>query len=194
MSLDEPEYDLLAAFQQRFGLGEKHENAPSETNVLKGAEHIYNNAIDVSVDMYSTKSAAESIWHMMQQKEYSTKNWSNHELHPKAKTESTVDFIFTMDLLNFSFWSDKASTAGYAVDYKSHMWIGYWGLVAALQRALNENIPITSSDFWQNEEECTEEVLRHVFRTVSINEEIPLFDKRVMCLREAGRILYEVWS
>ena len=53
------------------------------------------------------------------------------------------------------------------------------------------DIPITSSDFWQNEDECTEEVLKHVFRSTT-NEEIPLLKERLACLREAGQILYEV--
>ena len=53
------------------------------------------------------------------------------------------------------------------------------------------DIPITSSDFWQNEDECTEEVLKHVFRSAT-EEEIPLFQERMACLREAGNVLYEV--
>jgi hypothetical protein len=56
---------------------------------------------------------------------------------------------------------------------------------------LDPDIPITSSDFWQNEDECTEEVLKHVFRS-STEEEIPLLQERMTCLREAGQILYEV--
>lgn len=52
-------------------------------------------------------------------------------------------------------------------------------------------IPITSSDFWQDENECTDEVLRHVFRSAT-DEEIPLLEERIACLREAGSILYEV--
>ena len=61
-----------------------------------------------------------------------------------------------------------------------------------LSRCFIPDVPITSSDFWQNEDECTEEVLRHVFRS-STEEEIPLFNERMACLREAGKILYEVW-
>lgn len=53
------------------------------------------------------------------------------------------------------------------------------------------DIAITSSDFWQNEDECTEEVLAHVFRSATA-EEIPMFKERVACLREAGQVLYEV--
>jgi len=51
-------------------------------------------------------------------------------------------------------------------------------------------LPITSSDFWQNEEECTEDVLRHVFRSAT-DEGIPLLRERLHCLREAGQVLYE---
>lgn len=53
------------------------------------------------------------------------------------------------------------------------------------------DIPITSSDFWQSEDECTLELLRHVFRSTT-EEEIPLLEERLACLREAGKVLYEV--
>jgi hypothetical protein len=53
------------------------------------------------------------------------------------------------------------------------------------------DIAITSSDFWQNEDECTEEVLAHVFRSAT-NEKMPMLTERMTCLREAGQILYEV--
>lgn len=77
------------------------------TGVLKDAEYIYSNAIDVSVDMYGTKAAASSIYKIMQQRGYSTQNWSQHELHPTAaegySDVDIVNFIFTMDLLNYSY-------------------------------------------------------------------------------------------
>lgn len=69
--------------------------------------------------------------------------------------------------------------------------------VSVLSQGMNHNgltrpdIPITSSDFWQDENECTEDVLRHVFRSCT-DEEIPLFKERMGCLREAGKVLYEV--
>ncbi|KAL2068865.1 hypothetical protein VTL71DRAFT_15203 [Oculimacula yallundae] len=190
MSDDEPDHDLLDFLRQHF---QKATITPAipETQVLEGAEYVYDNAIDVAIDYQSTKAAAAMIYEQMQKKEYSTKTWSSHELHPKAKDESTVAFIFTMDLLNFSFWSEKDEEERFAIEYKGKKWTGYWSLVAALQRALEEDIPITSSDFWQNEDECTEEVLRHVFRS-STEEEIPLLKERLACLREAGQILYEV--
>lgn len=74
--------------------------------VLRDAEHIYNNAIDVLVDMYGTKAAAAEIYRSMQEKSYSTETWSQHELHPKMSEGfdevAILNFVFTMDLLNFS--------------------------------------------------------------------------------------------
>ncbi|MCJ1230840.1 hypothetical protein MMC12_007514 [Toensbergia leucococca] len=190
MSDDEADSELLDLLRQSLGINDSKASTPAQTRVLKDAEFIYNNSIDVAINTRGTKEAAATIWTMMQARDFSFKTWSTHELHPKAKKERTADFIFTMDLLNFSFWSSEAADDRFAVEYRGKRWTGYWSLVAALQRALDEEIPITSSDFWQDETECTEEVLMHVFRSVT-SEEIPLFRERIACLREAGRVLYE---
>ncbi|KAI9657800.1 MAG: hypothetical protein M1829_006866 [Trizodia sp. TS-e1964] len=190
MSDDEVDFDLLELLRQSLGLGKPDSNAPAETRVLEGAEHVYDNSIDVALDSQSTRAAARLIWECMERKAYSTRTWSTHELHPKAENENTLDFIFTMDLLNYCFWSENDSERRFAVEYQGKKWTGYWSLVAALHRALDEGIPILSSDFWQNEDECTEEVLRNVFRSTT-DEEIPLLGLRMQCLREAGQVLYE---
>ncbi|KAF2842434.1 hypothetical protein M501DRAFT_417572 [Patellaria atrata CBS 101060] len=190
MSEDEADLELLDLLRKSLGIG-TNLNAAPDTRVLKDAEYIYNNSIDVALDMRGTKSAAAIIYDKMKIKSYSTTNWSDHPYHPKTKDESTVDFIFTLDLLNFSFWSERSTEERFAVEFEGKKWTGYASLTASLQRALEENIPITDPSFWINEEECTEEVLRNVFRSAT-EEEIPLFDKRVACLREAGRVLDEV--
>ncbi|KAI9774286.1 MAG: hypothetical protein M1840_004180 [Geoglossum simile] len=191
MSDDEADPELLALLRQSLGLDSASQrDTPANTKVLEGARYVCDNSIDVALDSQSTRAAADSIWASMCHKEYSTKTWSTHELHPKAKNEDTVNLIFTIDLLNFSFWSENGPDQRFAVSYKGKFWTGYWSLVAALQRALDEGIPITSSDFWQNEDDCSKDVMKQVFRSAT-KEEIPLFDERLACLREAGRILYE---
>ena len=141
MSDDEPDEELLALLRQSLGTGAQAADAPpTDTKVLKDAEYIYDNSIDVAIDSSGTKAAAALIWKLMREKEYSPKTWSAHELHPKDKTEDAVKFIFTMDLLNFSFWSDDSSGEGFAVNWKGREWTGYWSLVAALQRALEEGM------------------------------------------------------
>lgn len=140
MSDDEADEELLDLLRQSVGRGLKSPTLSTDTNVLKDAEYIYNNAIDVAIDSVGTKRAAAKIWEMMQEREYSTQTWSKHELHPKEKGEATVNFIFTMDLLNFSFWSEDYNGDAFTVDYRGKLWTGYWSLVAVIQRALDEGI------------------------------------------------------
>ncbi|KAI9713498.1 MAG: hypothetical protein M1820_000880 [Bogoriella megaspora] len=144
---DEADPELVALLRQSL-FGRSSIPKPTDTGVLSSAEFIYSNSIDVAIDMYGTKRAAAHIWQNMQQREYGTKNWAEHGLHPKTKDESTLCFIFTMDLLNFCFWSDNEKGQKFTVYYKEKNWTGYWALIAALQRALEEGIPITSPFCW----------------------------------------------
>lgn len=138
MSDDEADPELLELLRQHLQ-GQPVVSKEPETGVLEGCEWIYDNCIDVALDMRASKRAAEMIYTMMTEKGYSTKTWSEHELHPKSKDEATVNFIFTMDVLNFSFWSEaEDEDESFAVEYKGQRWTGYWSLVASLQRALEE--------------------------------------------------------
>lgn len=190
MSDDDVDLELLELMRKHWGGGAR-QDGPPETKVLENAQFIYDNSIDVALDMRSTKVAAQLVLDEMSKRDYSPRSWSEHELHPKSKDEAAVNFIFTMDLLNFSFWSEKSDQERFAVVYKGKRWTGYWSLVAILQRALEQEIPITSPEFWVDEETCSEEVLRTVFSS-GTDEEIPLFEQRVRCLREAGQVLQEV--
>lgn len=137
MSDDEADPELLALLRQAL-MGKPAQDEDPETGVLEGAEYVCDNSIDVALDMRSTKNAAAAIYHTMQQKNYSPSTWSEHELHPKTKDEGTLAFIFLMDLLNFSFWSEKPDRERFAVSYRDKRWTGYWSLVASIQRALDE--------------------------------------------------------
>lgn len=138
MSDDEADPELLELLRQHL-VGKPAVDEDAETGVLEGAEFVYDNAIDVALDMHSCKSAAAIIHDRMQQRGYSAASWADHELHPTARDESTVAFIFTMDLLNFSFWSELPTADRFGIAYRGKTWTGYWSLVAALQRALDES-------------------------------------------------------
>ncbi len=194
MSDDDADPELMAFLRESLGLSNAKRPKPitSSTRVLESAEWIYNNAIDVAISSAGTKKAAEQIYQLMQQKSYSTGNWATHELHPKLtmdNEEETVNFIFTMNLLNFSFWSELPETERFAVEYKGERWTGYWSLIAALQRGLEEGYPITSPDFWQDRDAGPDSVLEHIFRSAT-NEPMPMLDDRIFILRNAGDVLY----
>ena len=116
MSDDEVDLELLELLRQRLGISAPQDGVPRDTGVLKNAEYIYSNAIDVHVDMYGTKGAAVEIYKAMQERGYSTHTWSTHELHPKSSEGFSevdiVNFVFTMDLLNFSCVLPISTDAG----------------------------------------------------------------------------------
>jgi hypothetical protein len=148
MSDDENDEELLALLRQSLGIGPGPTDAPPETSILRDAQFICDNSIDVALDMAGTRTTASSIFARMQERSYSTKSWRDHELHPKMMEEdpeAAVNFIFTMDLLNFCFWSYKGEGERYCVEYpigeegkEGKRWTGYWSLVAALRRGLDE--------------------------------------------------------
>lgn len=126
---------------------------------------------------------------------YSTFDWSKHALNPKVglthTAEEAVKWIFTVDLLNFSFWSEvddqdtgKAETQRYAVEYKGEQYTGYWALAAAINRALDGGVQITDSHTWTRSD--FDSVLEQIFAS-STTEKVPLLKERAAVLREAGQ-------
>ena len=111
-----------------------------------------------------------------------------------------MEWIFLVDLLNFSFYSDETDVEReFYVTYKEEKFSGYWSLCAAVNRALDAGIPITSPAFWRD---ADDEILEEIFRGEGV-EPVPLLyvlsvcyaksrDKRIEVLREAGEILCEV--
>ncbi|KAG0237734.1 hypothetical protein BGW42_000140 [Actinomortierella wolfii] len=123
--------------------------------------------------------------------------WKEHPLNPKECNETTVEWIFFVDLLNFSFWSDvDIQDTGvphpdrYRVTFDGVGYTGYWSMVAAVNRALAEGIPITTPSFFASPEKFPDDEIARVFRSDTI-EPIPMLKERIAVIREAGRVLME---
>jgi hypothetical protein len=71
MSDDEVDPELLELLRQHLE-GKGAVKQDPETGVLEGCEHIYDECIDVAIDMRASKKAAENIYQQMQEKAYST--------------------------------------------------------------------------------------------------------------------------
>lgn len=144
--------------------------------------------------MYGTRNAAQTLYNALRGRDYSTQAWSEHPLHPKLGRDldnvGLVNFVWTMDLLNFSFWSELDAEARYQVEYRGERWMGYNSLVACLRRALDEGVEFTTPRFWRMEGGF-DGTVRRVFRSATA-EEVPLLGKRIAILREAASVLHEV--
>lgn len=193
MSDDEADPELLELLRKSLGISQGPPADP-ETGVPKDAQFVCDNSIDVALDMYGTRDAARFINSQMQRRQYSRQTWSSHELHPTSTEmpdDERLNFIFTVDLLNFSFWSERSDDERYAVEYMGKRWTGYWSLVAALRRALDDGVAITTPHFWHDEEDLTVSTLVRVFRSMT-DEEMPMLAERFSVLKEAGEVLCKV--
>lgn len=94
------------------------------------------------------------ITRKLAEESYNPTTWRTHELHlcPPAhsargdpRTKATLDWIFLISSLNFSFWSELEGTSSvrtrYGVEWRAgwgadewRVWTGYWSLVAAIDR------------------------------------------------------------
>ncbi|XP_077985983.1 queuosine 5'-phosphate N-glycosylase/hydrolase-like [Glandiceps talaboti] len=155
----------------------------------ESAKFIADTSLDVKVNLDGVHQTTSIIWESLKNKTFSLENWKKHELHPKEMNDATVDWIFLIDTLNFSFWADTDEEK-FKVKYKGKEFTGYWSLCAAVNRALDDGIPVTSPAYYAT---ITMDQVKHIFRSDSPNE-IPLLEERYNNLREVGTVLNEKYN
>jgi len=156
-------------------------------NPRESAKFIASIAEDVTINHNGVKSVADQISEAIKKKEFVPSQMMLHSYPlPLAADETSIDWMFVADTLNFSFWGLEEGHH-YAVELHGKQYTGYMALCAALTRAVEAGIPITSSKFYAN---ITEKDVREIFASSSSNE-IPLVEERVKNLQESGKILNE---
>ncbi|CAK5117665.1 unnamed protein product [Meloidogyne enterolobii] len=113
-------------------------------------------------------------------------NFDECEFHPKSADKAAVDWIFFMDTINFSFWPD-GEINHWEITHNGTTQSGYFGVCVAINRALENGIPLTSADYMAN---IDEKIVKDVFRG-DRDVSIPLLNKRMEMIRENGKILNE---
>ena len=106
----------------------------------------------------SVLTSLQQVSQKLVEETYSPSTWRSHALHlcpPEVysptdpRTRATLDWIFLISSLNFSFWSEKEGLgaggererfgiewrAGWGSDER-RVWTGYWSLVAAINRGM----------------------------------------------------------
>jgi len=99
-------------------------------------------------------------------------------------SEPTVQKVFLLDTLNFCFWARKGQTK-WAIKDNGRWQDGYWGLVAAIDRALAEGYPLLEASYWV---ELKLADLKRILRGKN-GTTLPLINHRLVNLRQAGKKL-----
>ena len=100
--------------------------------------------------------------------------------------ENTIQLIFLEDVVNFCFWAEKGMPK-WQVEWPKELITsgGWYSLTKCFQRALAEKIPILDADYLAN---LNLEQVQSLFRSNN-GVNIPLLEKRLENLREAGEVL-----
>ncbi len=109
------------------------------------------------------------------------------DVHYFDGAEETVRWLFTLDVLNHSFWPDENEPV-WEVAYRGDSYSGYYGLAVALKRAMEKGFPITSARYLS---ELPAKALESIFEGAG---NIPMFDERLRNLRETGKNLLSRWD
>ncbi|HBD08790.1 MAG TPA: hypothetical protein DCZ69_11065 [Syntrophobacteraceae bacterium] len=105
-----------------------------------------------------------------------------HPCHFFDGTEESVRWIFVLDVLNHCFWPDEGHPA-WAVRYQREDWSGYWGLAAALKRAMELGYPLTDPSY------LATIPLGDLQKIFAGEGQLPLLGDRLRNLNEAGRVI-----
>ncbi|KAG1742305.1 uncharacterized protein EDB91DRAFT_306106 [Suillus paluster] len=196
---------------------EKHieESPPSSpvhiaNPVISSAEFVLEQTNVVKINNDAVKKAAQYILRKLSSESYTPRTWRTHPLHifppepydpDDIVTGACLNWIFLISSLNFSFWSEKEGQPDrYGVEWRTSwgsetttVHTGYWSLVAALNRALEEGIPIIDPRFYSSETLCPDSLIAHIFRAApQSTEPVPLFNERLAIMREVGTKLCNV--
>ena len=100
--------------------------------------------------------------------------------HFQGEVWQTANWLLALDSVNFCFWGAPR----WEISYQGERLSGYWGLAAALTRAVTElGRPLWDAVYLAD---LSDDDARAIFAG---SVEIPLFAERVANLREVGRVL-----
>lgn len=145
--------------------------------------------IGIGIDNDAVGKVAQMILDSERRGELNELDFSSCPVHPKSVDHSTVDWIFFIDLINFSFWSED-NAKRFVIRYDGVDYDGYYAACACVNRALDAGIPLINAKFMS---EISEQQLIDVFASTT-GVPIPLIAERLQVIREAGTTLIEKYE
>ncbi|TRY69104.1 hypothetical protein TCAL_01430 [Tigriopus californicus] len=151
----------------------------------ESGELVAKNAQNIVIDHDGVKKCAEFLADRLKQGGLRMEDlFKKTEIHPQSADEAGAKWVFFADVLNFSFWHQEDQPQ-YAITYKGNRYTGYLSLCAAINRTLDQGIPLTDPDFFGT---ITEDQLDGYLKGDQ-GVSCPLIPDRVRCLQEASNIL-----
>jgi hypothetical protein len=107
------------------------------------------------------------------------------EYRPLKNTEDEIDRWFLADAQAFCFWGYPAK---WTVQYEDKKIDGWWGLLAAMQKAIEVGVPLLDGKYLAN---MSEDQLNELFDG---EPTIPLLSERLTAFRQIGQTLVDKYK
>ncbi|KAL0099690.1 hypothetical protein PUN28_019829 [Cardiocondyla obscurior] len=142
-------------------------------------------AKDVFIEQEGVKKLAQAILNGLKTGKIREGNYSQMKFHPKPDDPRAADWIFVLDTLNFSFWTETGASK-----WKVNGETGYFAFCAAVSRAIDQGKPMWDPKYYSK---ITQQDAETIFRGDG-EVGIPLIQERVKALREAGKVLVDKYK
>jgi len=154
-------------------------NSPDPLKIRKTTAPVFNNLKLIEINEEKIKEVASLVKEKVSKKQLLTEEQF-------GSSEPTPQLIFVLDAINFCFWAKKGEEK-WTVEYPQGNFIsnGWFALVASIERARKEKIPILEAKYLKNLKHSEAE---HIFRSAN-DIPIPLLAERVKILNAVGKIL-----
>ena len=147
--------------------------------VLESIEPVVKQSQHVKIDQERLETLAENLG------EAQGSHWSTEcpiNLGTYLDQDQRLAFLFVFNAISFSYWGEPKWSVAYQGKADER---GTWSMIAALHRAVEEDIPLLDPAYLADiEDEQLEAILRGTTT-------IPLLKERGAILREVGRIVQE---
>lgn len=155
--------------------------------VLSSTKYVVEHAEHVSLDASKLLKVSKIIKDRIEQGLLSAEE--NYKV--TGDLTNDIQLIFVEEVVNFCFWAEKEKQR-WAIEWpKGQKTTGGWfTLIASLERAVHEKISILDADYLSS---LKMHDVKNIFRSIN-DAEIPLIEKRLENLREAGKVLKEKYN
>jgi len=159
-------------------------NSPDPLGVRKTTAKVVNNSKFVKINPEKIKDLAMTVAEKLDNKQVLDEEQF-------GSMEPTPQLIFVLDAINFCFWAKKDEEK-WTVEYPKGNYIsnGWYALVASIERARSEDLPILDSNYLKD---LKLEEVEYIFRS-SNKTPIPLLNERLKDLNSIGKILSDKYD
>lgn len=149
-------------------------------DILKSIKFVVDKSKYVKIDSDKVQDFCENVDHKH------VKHWIREGPFDlkKLNDKDLLHFLLVFNSISFSYWGNPK----WGFEYRGKSFDGSWGMIAALGKAVENNIPILDPRYLAR---LSEENFEKISKA---NIKIPLFNERLKILKELGNILIKKFN